>query len=676
MASSSRCSVTSASSTTDLDNDKKMKKRAKKEKKKQYLNGDVEKLQIAATKEHETTRKRSKKEKKETRKKKRRREEHDEENDENGEEVPSKIEEECENTDASSDKEHLREKKKKKKDKNRKRKARDGERERRKEEGAPESSPKENQNESENQRSHDKAAEAKAKGSTDNADAEKNGVTLLLFYQYVDPVWTLPQFRDALRRVRASGTDLGLTGRMRVAREGLNCTLTGAHDDVREWCERLRGSTFGDDRDRHPFRNTDFKLTDGLPRGQAFPKLNCFEVKELVNYGLEDEGEWRPEETGMHLSPEEYHAKMTEEDTVIIDVRNHYESAIGHFDPPATTTTTSSTDTTTNNTKLIDPMMRKSTEFPVWLDKPETKELLRNKQVLMYCTGGVRCERASSLLRRKMETESDTRDLNIKGVYQLQGGVDKYFKQFPDGGYWKGKNYTFDKRFAHKPASVQNNFNEKKAKNDDNDKSNVLGKCEACAQPWDAYRGKRRCPTCGVPSLVCRDCFEKGLANDRNVRCDLCVKENVTSKSQIRKRESEDTEAYRARRDRKRSTASASNGATSSLSSSSSPSPNSDNVTRLFVGNMCRKTMDEDMLCKTLGDVDNDAAVTHVQWLTDRKTGLFYGSAFVEMDSPRSAAIAVSKNGTVVLGRSIRVRYQKADPKDVWPPPGCAIARS
>lgn len=66
----------------------------------------------------------------------------------------------------------------------------------------------------------------------------------------------------------------------------------------------------------------------------------------------------------------------------------------------------------------------------------------------MYCTGGVRCERASALLRHKIETEDDVADLGIKGVYQLQGGIDKYFKHFPDGGNWAGKNYVFDSEFS------------------------------------------------------------------------------------------------------------------------------------------------------------------------------------------------------------------------------------
>lgn len=82
--------------------------------------------------------------------------------------------------------------------------------------------------------------------------------------------------------------------------------------------------------------------------------------------------------------------------------------------------------------------MRKSTEFPVWLDSEETKAKLKGKQVAMYCTGGIRCERASALLRYKMETDPKIAELGIKGVYQLQGGIDKYFKEFPDGGFWKG----------------------------------------------------------------------------------------------------------------------------------------------------------------------------------------------------------------------------------------------
>ena len=79
---------------------------------------------------------------------------------------------------------------------------------------------------------------------------------------------------------------------------------------------------------------------------------------------------------GTHLEADEYHMAMQDPNTVIIDVRNHYEANIGRFNPPE------------NGAQMIDPKMRKSTEFPIWLEN--NKEKLRGKQVLMYCTGGVR----------------------------------------------------------------------------------------------------------------------------------------------------------------------------------------------------------------------------------------------------------------------------------------------
>jgi len=112
-------------------------------------------------------------------------------------------------------------------------------------------------------------------------------------------------------------------------------------------------------------------------------------------------------------------------------VRNAYESDIGRFDGQKTV----------GGAELLDPGMRKSTDFVPWLSKPEVREKLKGKEVLMYCTGGVRCERASAYLKKEIGDE-------IKGVYQLQGGVEKYLQEFQDGGFWRGKNFVFDKREA------------------------------------------------------------------------------------------------------------------------------------------------------------------------------------------------------------------------------------
>ena len=206
-----------------------------------------------------------------------------------------------------------------------------------------------------------------SKGGDDDEDPGKDLTTLCLFYQYVEPLWDVATYHKAKAFVEAAGEKHGITGRMRVAREGLNCTLTGSYDGIRAWCRELR--TFGD---REEFKKTEFKLTDHLPRGQLFPKLHAFEVTEIVNYGLGGSKAPPIGKTGVHLEPEDYHVKMGEKDTVIIDVRNHYEANIGKFVPPK------------EGAQYIDPNMRKSTEFPVWLDKPETKEMLKGKQVSFY----------------------------------------------------------------------------------------------------------------------------------------------------------------------------------------------------------------------------------------------------------------------------------------------------
>ena len=255
---------------------------------------------------------------------------------------------------------------------------------------------------------------------------DNDGCTLLLFYQYIEPMLEESVFQDLLNHIQTSAENHSLCGRARTAYEGLNCTLTGSYENIRLWCKSLR--SFADGK---YFSNTEFKLTDNLPMGQAFTKLHVFKVDEIVNYGLAGERAPKIDMSGVHLEPKDYHKKMMEDNTVIIDVRNHYEAAIGKFTPPS------------GGAQYIDPLMRKSTEFPVWLDKPETKQMLKGKQVLMYCTGGIRCERASALLKTKIETEEDTKALGINGVYQLQGGIDKYFRDFPEGGWWRGKNYVF-----------------------------------------------------------------------------------------------------------------------------------------------------------------------------------------------------------------------------------------
>ena len=104
--------------------------------------------------------------------------------------------------------------------------------------------------------------------------------TILLFYQYVEPQWTKAQHKAALKKVIEIGNKYNITGRGRVAQEGLNCTLTGRPDDIRSFCYKLR--EWND-----VFNETDFKLTDGVPMGKIFKSLSIRKTNELVAYGLE-----------------------------------------------------------------------------------------------------------------------------------------------------------------------------------------------------------------------------------------------------------------------------------------------------------------------------------------------------------------------------------------------------
>jgi len=250
-------------------------------------------------------------------------------------------------------------------------------------------------------RSSDAGGRSAVTLSTAGTTAMAKTGTILLFYQYKEPEWTDAEHRRMLRRVIRLATEFGITGRGRIAPEGLNCTLSGTPDGVRQFCNGLR--------QLDPlFLETDFKLTDGIAPDKLFKSLSIRKTNELVAYGLA--GSQKAPSIrkfgGRHLDAIEYHQAMSRPDTVIVDVRNGYESAIGNFQPPS------------EGAELIDPRMRNSIEFPRWLNDPSTKAKLHKKTVLMYCTGGIRCERATALLNQLSAVDPSVQP---KGVYHLQG---------------------------------------------------------------------------------------------------------------------------------------------------------------------------------------------------------------------------------------------------------------
>lgn len=280
--------------------------------------------------------------------------------------------------------------------------------------------------------------------------------SILLFYGYISPPWTSQHQNECIEFAKRVLTQNKCTGRLRVAREGLNATLTGPTEGIRAFARELA--------ERYPEKfEKQFKFVDGQPERVMEKELKVFPVQELVTYGFAPH-RGKIKRTGNHLPPALYHQAMSDPNAVMIDVRNFNESVIGKFAPPGV--------------EVLDPKMRRSTEFPKWVD--DNLDKLKDKKVLMYCTGGIRCERASAYLVEK----------GLEDVNQLDGGIHRYLEEYvEDGGHWIGSNYTFDKRFAHGA-----------------DNAEVISTCVVCESPWQRYQARKKCSMCKMEVLVCRQC--------------------------------------------------------------------------------------------------------------------------------------------------------------------------
>lgn len=269
---------------------------------------------------------------------------------------------------------------------------------------------------------------------------------ILLYYKYVQ----IENPEVILNWQKSLCNFLGLKGRIIIANEGINGTVGGEIQNIEQYKKEMN---------EHPlFNDIDFKESDG--GSQYFPKLKVVIKKEIVHLGL-DTNKVTVKDRGIHLSPEEAHELIEKNtgDLVILDTRNDYESRIGTF-----------------KNALI-PNTKTFREFPKFVD--ENLEKFKNKQVLMFCTGGVRCERASAYLNQKKIA---------KKVYQISGGIHRYVEKFPNG-YFIGKNYVFDGRVSVKVTD------------------DVLAICEYCKIKYDEYTNCINAE-CNRQIIVCPSCID------------------------------------------------------------------------------------------------------------------------------------------------------------------------
>lgn len=222
---------------------------------------------------------------------------------------------------------------------------------------------------------------------------------VILFYKYVtiaDP----EGFRAAQRALCEA---LGLKGRVLIGSEGINGTLAGPRAAVEQYVTALRG----DER----FADIEIKTSEG--DAQTFPKLVVKVRPEIVTLGA---GPLAPD-LDNHLSPAEWKRTLEEDpEVVVVDVRNRYESAAGKF------------------AGAIACDIEHFRELPAYVE--ELAEF-KDRKVLMYCTGGIRCEKASALFRKQ----------GFKNVFQLHGGIVTYQEQFGNE-HWLGECFVFDQRMT------------------------------------------------------------------------------------------------------------------------------------------------------------------------------------------------------------------------------------
>jgi len=243
-------------------------------------------------------------------------------------------------------------------------------------------------------------------GSTKNPAPEKQGnlpkASLVLFYQYTTEIypslWSHHQLTLFITYLSKIAKERNLGGRMRVSPEGINATVSAVDLGVPSKSAAATLRHFAQDLKQYDpvlFGNTHFKYMDQLSADRHFKECKILPVQELVFYGIREEDAPLSCNTsadsaslfpttdvsggGIHLEPKEYHEMLQKDNTVVIDVRNHYETVIGRFDGQI--------QKDSHGAQYVDPCMRKSTDFTSWLEKDETKDLLHGKQVLMYCTG-------------------------------------------------------------------------------------------------------------------------------------------------------------------------------------------------------------------------------------------------------------------------------------------------
>lgn len=277
---------------------------------------------------------------------------------------------------------------------------------------------------------------------------------VILYYKFVpvhDPNITMRWQKELCTRLK-------LSGRIIISPHGINGTLGGGLENLREYKREMNRSAL--------FKGIMYKWSDGS--GAEFPKLSVKVKDELVAFKASDElvvDESGVKNGGVHLKPEALHKLIEErgDEVIFFDGRNAYEAQVGKFK------------------NAVIPAVDTTPDFLRELEDPKYNDI-KDRPIVTYCTGGIRCEILSVLMKNR----------GFKEVYQIDGGIVKYGEKYGNDGFWEGTLYIFDGRMNHKFSSTAQD----------------IGKCIHCGGNTSRFINCADV-SCNKLKLVCDTCDTK-----------------------------------------------------------------------------------------------------------------------------------------------------------------------
>lgn len=288
-------------------------------------------------------------------------------------------------------------------------------------------------------------------GRAMNPSTLERGLQVAALYKFV----SLPDFRDLRQPLLELCLKLGIRGTLLLAQEGINGTVAGSREGVAELIAWLEG--------RNEIGRLDVKYAEA--QEMPFHRMKVRLKKEIVTLGVD--GIDPVGEAGIRVSGEDWNELIADPDTVVIDTRNDYEVKLGSF-PGA-----------------LDPQTATFRDFPGWVEA--NRDRLEGRKIAMFCTGGIRCEKATALMRQS----------GFEEVYHLDGGILRYLEDMPaDRNRWQGECFVFDERVA-----VRHGLERGEAR-----------LCRACRRPL--MPGERQSPYF-VEGVSCVNCHAERSESDR-----------------------------------------------------------------------------------------------------------------------------------------------------------------